>query len=299
MRVRLSAHTRPANLDNLEDFMKRTTWRVVSLVLCIALTSLAAGAQNPTSQKAPPKKAAARKASPMADAAKRDWYSVAVVRVRPDMVTEWQDLQKNVVNPALKKAGMKERSVFETAVFGEAYEYVIVTPIASFAQYDDAMSPLRKALGEREYRDYQAKSRRCVVSAHTYAELSRPDLSYMGKVASMTGPPKLAVVNSISVMPGRVAAFENIVKADIVPIMKKADVIGYFVNQSMFGGDGNAYTTIVFLDSFAELDKGSPFVRALGPAGAQRFLLKFAGVIAHQDRMVARYNPDLSISPMP
>jgi hypothetical protein len=193
------------------------------------------------------------------------------------MATEWQDLQKNVVNPGLKKAGMKERSVFETAIFGEAYEYVIVTPIASFAQYDDPISPLRKAIGEGEFRDYQTKSRRCVVSSHTYAELSRPDLSYMGKVASMTGPPKLAVVNSISVMPGRVAAFEDIVKTDIVPIMKKADVIGYFVNQSMFGGDGNAYTTIVFLDSFAELDKGSPFVRALGPAGAQKFLVKFGG----------------------
>jgi hypothetical protein len=299
MWIRLSAHSRPANGYNVEDFMKRTAWRVVSVALCIALTSLLTAAQNPTSQKTPPKKAAARKASPMADTAKGEWYSVAIVRVRPDMVTEWQDLQKKVVNPGLKKAGMKERSVFETAVFGEAYEYVIVTPIASFAQYDDPISPLRKAIGESEFRDYQTKSRRCVVSSHTYAELSRPDLSYMGKVASMTGPPKLAVVNSISVMPGRAAAFEDMVKTDIVPIMKKADVIGYFVNQSMFGGDGNGYTTIVFLDSFAELDKGSPFVRALGPAGAQKFLAKFAGVIAHQERVVARYNTDLSISPMP
>lgn len=276
--------------------MKRTVWRVVSLVLCIALTTVLAVAQNAAPQR---KKAMAKEAKPMADAPKPDWFSVSVVRVKPDMVTEWQDLQKKVVNPALKKAGVKERSVFETAVFGTAYEYVVITPIQSFAQYDEAMSPLRKALGEESFRDYQTKSRRCIVSAQTFADLSRPDLSYMGKVASMTGPPKLAVINSISVVPGRAVAFESLVKTEILPVMKKADVIGYFLNQTMFGGDGYGYTSVVFLDSFAELDKGSPFVRALGPEGAARFFLKFVGLIAHQERVIARFNPELSFSAAP
>ena len=279
--------------------MKRTAWRVLTVVLCFALTTLPAVAQNTAPQKAAPKKATARKPKPMADAPKPEWSSISVVHVKPDMVTEWQDLQKNVVNPALKKAGLKERSVFETAVFGESYEYVVITPIASFAQYDEPMSLLRKTLGENAYRDYQATSRRCVVSVHTYGELMRPDLSYAGKMASMTGPPKLVVVNSISVTPGRATAFESFVKADVVPVMKKADVLGYFVSQSMFGGDAYGYTSVVFLDSFAEIGKGSPFVRALGQAGAARFLLKAAGLIAHQERVIARYNTDLSISPAP
>src|SRR5438128_10661860 len=179
--------------------MKRTAWRVVGLALCIAMTTLLAVAQNTTAQKAAPKKAAARKAKPMADAPAPQWSSITIVHVKPDMVADWQDLQKNVVNPALKKAGVKERSIFETAVFGESYEFVVVTPITSFAQYDEPISLLRKTLGEDAFRDYQAKSRRSVVSVRTYAELARLDLSYMGKIASMTGPPKLAVVNSISV----------------------------------------------------------------------------------------------------
>lgn len=279
--------------------MKRTAWRVLTGALCFALMALPAVAQNTASQKAAPKKATARKPRPMADAPKQEWSSISVVHVKPDMVTEWQDLQKNVVNPALKKAGLKERSVFETAVFGESYEYVVITPVASFAQYDEPMSLLRKTLGENAYRDYQATSRRCVVSVHTYGELMRPDLSYAGKMASMTGPPKLVVVNSISVMPGHAAAFENLVKTEIVPVMKKADVIGYFVSQIMFGGDAYGYTSVVFLDRFADLDKGSPFVRALGQAGAAAFAAKFAGLVAHQERVIARFNTDLSISPAP
>lgn len=266
----------------------------MNLALCVAIASLAAVAQTATAPKAAAKKPAARKAKLMADAPAQQWSSIAIVRVKPDMVTEWQDLQKNVVNPALKKAGMKERSVFETAVFGESFEYVIITPITSLAQYDEPMSPLRKTLGEDDYRDYVAKSRRCVVSAHTYADLARLDLSYMGKIATMTSPPKLAVVNTVSVVPGRTAAFESLVKSDILPVMKKADVIGYFLSQSMFGGDANAYTSVVFFDSFAEIGKGSPMLRVLGPAGAASLFAKFNGIVAHQERVIARYNPDLS-----
>jgi len=279
--------------------MKRTTWRVLSLALCIAMMTLLAVAQNTTAQKAAPKKAPTEKAKAMADAQQQQWSSISVVRVKPDMVAEWQDLQKNVVNPALKKAGVKERSVFETAIFGESYEYVVLTPITSFAQYDEPMSPLRKTLGEDAFRDYAAKSRRCVVSVHTYGELGRLDLSYMGKMATMTGPPKLAVVNSFSVVPGRAAAFESLVKIDILPVMKKADVIGYFVSQSMFGGDGNGYTSVAFFDSFAEIGKGSPMQRVLGPAGAAALFAKFAGVVAHQERVIARFNPELSFSTAP
>ena len=194
----------------------------------------------------------------MAAAPTPQWNSISVVRVKPDMVIEWQDLQKNVVNPALKKAGIKERSVFETAVFGTSYEYVIISPIASFAQYDEPMSPLRKALGDDAWRDYVAKSRRCIVSSQTFADLERPDLSYMGRTASMTGPPKLVVVNSMSVVPGRAAAFESVVKTEVLPVMKKADVIGYFMNQTVFGGDGNGYTSVVFMTALPSWARARP-----------------------------------------
>ena len=279
--------------------MKRTDWRIVGLALSIVLTGSLALAENASSQTAGPKKPAPNKAKPMADAAPPQWSSIAVIRVKPDMVTEWQDLQKNVVNPALKKAGVKERGIFETAVFGNSFEYVVITPITSFAQYDEPVGLLRKTLGEDAYRDYLTKSRRCVSSVQTFAELSRLDLSYMGKMATRTGPPKLAVVTSLSVVPGRAAEFEKLVKTEVLPVMKKADVIGYFVSQSMFGGDAWGYTSVVFWDSFADIGKGSPFERVLGPAGSAALFAKLAGLVARQERVIARYNADLSFATAP
>lgn len=279
--------------------MKRTLWRVVNVVLCIAMTALLAGAQDKPAPTAAPKKPVVKRAKPKADVPPPQWSSISVVQVKPDMVADWQDLQKNVVNPALKKAGVKERSIFETAVFGPSYQYVVITPITSFAQYDEPVGLLRKTLGEDAYRDYLTKSRRCVNSVHTYGELARLDLSYMGKIATMTGPPKLAVVTSLSVLPGRAAAFENLVKTEVLPVMKKADVIGYFISQSMFGGDAWGYTSVVFWDTFAEIGKGSPFERVLGPAGSAALFTKLAGVVAHQERVIARFNPDLSFATAP
>lgn len=279
--------------------MNRTCWRVFCLAMCIATATAPAFAQNTASQKAQPKKAMAKTAKAVADAPKSEWMSVAVVRVKPDMVAEWQDLQKKIVNPGLKKAGVKERGVFATAVFGEAFEYVILTPITNMSQYDEPMAPLRKALGEDDFRDYQTKVRRCIVSTRTTGIMTRPDLSYLGRTASMSGPPKLVVVNSISVLPGRAAAFESFIKSEVLPVMKKADVIGYFVNQTVFGGDVNEYTTVVFQDSFADIGKGSPFLRVLGPEGAARLSARTAALISRQERMIARYNSELSFEAAP
>jgi hypothetical protein len=206
------------------------------------------------------------------------------------MVAEWQEFQRNESMPALKKGGVKERQTWQTANFGEAYEYVFVSPIEDFAQFDGD-SAVVKALGQEGARAYLAKARRMIVASHSYAVQERPDLSYEG---TMTGPPKLAVVASVSVAAGKNAAFESFIKSDVVPIMKKANVSGYFVNQTMLGGNANEYVTLTFYDSFAEIGRGLPFLRILGPAGYERFLQKTAGLVTNLERTVMRYVPGLS-----
>ena len=59
---------------------------------------------------------------------------VTVTQVRPDMLNEWLDLQKNEVIPALKKAGVQTRTVFSSGLFGTAGEYLLIQPVAKFAR---------------------------------------------------------------------------------------------------------------------------------------------------------------------
>src|ERR1700716_2399043 len=51
---------------------------------------------------------------------------VTITRVKPDMLNQWHDLQKNAVVPALKKRGVKTRAVYTSGPFGSAFEYTIV-----------------------------------------------------------------------------------------------------------------------------------------------------------------------------
>ncbi|MBI4467920.1 MAG: hypothetical protein HY650_01215 [Acidobacteria bacterium] len=261
------------------------------LTLAIALAFSAQGfAQTAAAvpAKAPAKKAARSKAP----AEPPHFMSLQIVQVKPDRLTEWQDLQKNETIPGLRKGGVTWRAVWQTAIFGRAYEYVIIQPIDKFAQYDQD-SPLTKAWGAEGVRAYGERVRGMIDSSHTYALLARPDLSY--ETANFA--PKMAVVTIVQVPPGRHLQLEHFIKTDVLPAMKKAGVGGYYVSQSIFGGNAYEYTAVMMVDDFAELDKGSPYVRALGKAGADRLLQKVTGLATKVDRIVSRYNADLSIDP--
>jgi hypothetical protein len=231
-------------------------------------------AQTPPSAPAPP-----------------EWYSVAVIKVKPDMITEYADLQKNEVIPAQKKGGVKERAVWQPAVFGPAYEYHIVTPIEGLARYDSP-SPMVNALGEEGARALFAKIRRLVDGSQTYLMRYRADLS---NPPQMTGPPKLALITFISTASGRGADFANVIKSDVTPAVRKAQT-GYFVYQTMLGGDVNGFVTVVPVESFATLNLPSPIVKAMGQDAYDRLVAKTAGIVTVLERHVMRFNPDLSFS---
>ena len=269
--------------------MKQTT-RILSVLSLSILLMLLTTSLNHTSlaQDKPAQKSQPAAQMPPAPS----MLSINVVHIKPDMITDYQEFAKNETIPALQKGGVTVREAWTTAVFGESYEYTYVTPIANWADFDGP-TPIVKALGQDGARAYGMKARKFITSSRTYAVQMRPDLSFMGK---MTWPPKMAVVNSIHVMPGRNQDFENLLKSDVLPAMKKADVLAYLVSQTVHGGDVTEYITLTIVDSFAEMGKGSPLIRGMGQEAFNKFLAKGAGLIAHQERSVIRYVPELSIT---
>ena len=248
---------------------------VVALLLAAA-QSQPSLAQNPTAAPTP------------------EFLSITVVSVRPNMVADFQNFMKTTTNPALKKGGLKWREVWQnTTAAGDAFEYVIVAPVGAFAEYDGP-SPIEKALGAQGYADWLTKAGSLVTSVRRYIIRTRPDLSYAAK---MTGPPKLAVLHSVHVAPGRNLDYENYLKNDYLPVMQKGEVT-YLVSQSIFGGDANEYVTLTMRNSFADLDKGPVVVQVLGAEGAAKLAQKMpAGTVTHVERSITRFVPDLSFIP--
>ena len=219
------------------------------------------------------------------------FLSVNIVQLKPELVTEWQDFQVKEAIPTLKKGGVTARDAWQT-VIGETFQYAFVSPIENLA-VRDGPSPIVKALGQEGARAYGLKNRRFVTGVRTYVVRTRPDLSY---APPRTGPPKLAVLSALSITPGRMLDYENHVKTEVLPIHTKAQSLGYLVSQTVFGGDGNGFVTLNLVDTFADLDKGPAATRVLGAEGAAKLAAKTAGIIAHVERSVIRYDPDLSFT---
>jgi hypothetical protein len=270
--------------------MRRITARVFQVVFVIALLLFAAQSHTSLAQTTNTNSGQTAAAAPD----QRQWLSITVVSVKPEMMNEFQNFVKNETNPALRKGGAMWREVWQTtAVAGEAFEYVIVAPIDNFAQYDGP-SPLEKGLGKEGLAAWQAKASRYINSVRRFVIRTRPDLSYEGK---RTGPPKLAVVSHLHVAPGRGQDFENYTKNDFLPVVKQGQVT-YRVAETIFGGDANEFVTLTLRESFADIDKGPVAVQVLGAEGAAKLFQKLpAGTLVHVERSFARYVPELSIMP--
>jgi hypothetical protein len=218
------------------------------------------------------------------------WLQLTVVGVQPGMSADWRKIEQEEVLPALKKGGSLGREVWTTGVFGVGSEFVIVTPIQSFAQFD-GQSPMAKALGPEGASALAGRRAKLETGRRTYALRTRPDLSYVPEPGRV---PKLAMVSIVEIAGGRNADFENLLKADAVPAMKKAQARGYYVSQVVYGGNTQEYITLVAYDTFEEIGKGHPFEIALGEAGVTKLMQKTVGLVTRVDRYISRFVPELS-----
>ena len=98
---------------------------------------------------------------------------VTQVRVKPANIDTWRTLEREQVVPALRKAGVKQYSVWETLV-GDQNEFVVVRLLPSFAEFNGP-DLLEKALGARAAGALNARLRECIESSHSRIENSRDE----------------------------------------------------------------------------------------------------------------------------
>jgi hypothetical protein len=126
---------------------------------------------------------------------------VTIYHVKPDMLAEWIDLQKNEVIPAQKKAGIASRITFQTALFGNPYEYVTVIPFGKYAEFDGGQSPQVRALGAPGAARLGAKLAKCLESSQSFVSNAMPELS---TVTTADAPP-IGVFTRVRVAPGKLS----------------------------------------------------------------------------------------------
>ena len=210
------------------------------------------------------------------------WIEMTLVGVDPGRVDEFVAAQREL--SALDgEAGVPWRSVSRTAVFGDTYRFVVMTPLANFARFDgDAdADPARAAVISR--------IRGVITSRTTYALRTTPGLD---NPLPDDVEPSLTIVQVVSVASGREQEYLRVMAEDVLPHFQEAEM-HHTSGALTFGGE-SGYVHFFHVPNFAALDQGSPLARALGAQGAQEVMGKLSGVVRRSEQWLVRYLPDVS-----
>ncbi len=215
---------------------------------------------------------------------------VQVLRLKPEMVNEWLELQRNEVIPAQKKAGVANRVTLATAV-GNAFEYTILTPFPTWAAMDGD-APLVRALGTEGAAALNAKLRKCIASQSSYLTNRRDDLTIAGDDALVW---RIAVRRAI---PGKMADYLAYFKAEMLPALQKAKADGKLAGATVAvrgaGAASGEFTVVTQYAKFADLDGPGPIVHALGQQAADAVTAKAALYSTAGQVIIRRRVADLS-----
>jgi hypothetical protein len=180
---------------------------------------------------------------------------VTVIQLKPDMMTTWEDLQKNELIPAQKKAGLPWRHTLANGASGQGFTRVMIVPLSNYAQLD-MPGFIQRAVSAEANANYNAKIRPTILSQR----VSIMTLQVNESIMSNSAPAPLSFVQAFHVAPGKGGEFAASMREDYLPAYKKAGVKDFWVYNV---NQGEPATVLVRpITNYAELDRPALLVQA-------------------------------------
>ena len=224
------------------------------------------------------------------EAANGNWFRVDIIQVIPDRLNDFIDLQLDDLIPAYKRAGVPFRSVWQTAEFGNTYERVFVTPIASMADFDHG-GPLAVGLDPDRLARIAEEFRRYLVSRQSFAVRYHPELSV--ESADVSGR-ALAQLTTVEIAPGRGGEWETFFRQNLEQFRRAGVVFGMY--QFVYGPGPSKWQIVQNHRSFDELNEPGIITRAFGSDASAVLQSDLSSLVTSVERTVLRYDPELSFS---
>ena len=230
------------------------------------------------------------------------WVRLNIVDVDPQMVDEFLAVQREFTALA-KKAKTPWRSVSRTEVFGDTYRFLIATPVRTLSSFDPGGAPPERGdvapvvvetTPSSEEAALVNRVERCVTARRSYAVRVLHDFGNPLPDGEQAG---LMVINIANVFPGREQDYMDVMTTDFLPHFDEAE-IHHVTGSLAFGGPGG-FIHVFYVKDFAQLDQGSPVMKALGSDGAQLVNAKFAGIVARSEIWVSRLVAEASYTSLP
>jgi hypothetical protein len=218
--------------------------------------------------------------------------SVTFYTVKPDRIGDFQAEIKeyNAINA---KGGSTNYSSTWVSLTGPRV-YARVSYYTKWAELDAGPDPKLKD----QAADLARLSTRiidCTESWHRIIEEVQPDLS----LPPSPEIPKMIRVLVTEVRPDKYKEYLDLVKSDILPAAQKGGLKTYIFAEARDGAPNTSVSSVVVMNSWADLDGEFGVEKGLGKEGYQALLGKIRPLIVSSEANIYRFQPDLSYLPPP
>ena len=218
--------------------------------------------------------------------------SVTFYTVKADRVGDYLAAVKELV-AVRQKAGSESYSSTWASLSGPR-EYALVRHRSKWAELDTFLDPKLQSVAGQVSALF-ARINAATESSRTMHSVLDNELSLPFPAGD---PQPLARVLRTWVRPDQVNAYRALIKSEILPARKKAGSKGYSVARTRYGGSTFEFSSVTWLDKWAELDSEPAFIAAMGGQAAyDKFLAKLMPMISRSEVEMYRFMKDQSYMP--
>lgn len=216
--------------------------------------------------------------------------------IKPGMMAEYLEWAKKEALPLYVKAGIREAYFFTNLYGGDRRVAVFVEVHDNFAAVKARNEAFSKNNSQEARAAWAAKARDYIENTHTYITETLPELGWRNPKRQDLPPYFIATRRLIA--PFRGQEYENYLRNDYLPLIKKADAAGLTVSRVRLGGEAGDYRVLTPLYDLADLDNPNPVQKTVGQDAFRKLQQKaLTGVVMRTENRVLQLRADISLIP--
>lgn len=217
--------------------------------------------------------------------------------IKPGMMPDYLEWSLKEARPLYLKAGIKE-AYFFTTLYGDRGLAAYAEIHDSFAALKERNAAFNKNNSPEALAALRAGANRYIEHTRTFIVETLPELSWRNP--KRQDPPPYFVFLRRWIAPFREPDYENYLKNEYLPLLKKADGAGISVTRVRFGNESGMYHVFAPIYDLAEFDGLNPVQKSIGQEAYRKIQQKaLTGVVVRSETRVLQLRPELSVLPAP
>jgi hypothetical protein len=219
--------------------------------------------------------------------------NVVHYRVKVDHLQEFEEVEKQIGGSYKKAAPTDQFRIVYRAIAGNTMDFEVFTPLSKFADRD-ADNPYNKIATEQERATRTARLSQYLESVQTTIDKPLADLTI--NTPGVQFPPAYMHGIRVRVRMGGGHDFEGVIKNELIPAFKKAEVKMLLARRIEFGGVGD-YQFSEGFEKWAEMDNPDTVPKTMGAEAYRKMMDKLNQLVTLREDTVWRYQADMSYYP--